>query len=50
MFSQASAILFGGGGGGGGSRDGYRSGRYASYWNAFLLVNGIIFFDNDDVP
>ena len=28
------------GGPGGAPRDGYCWGRYASYWNAFLLVNG----------
>ena len=44
MFSQASVILSTVGGGCAwqrgvrGRRDGHCSGRYASYWNAFLLL------------
>ena len=51
MFLHLSDILFtegevvvsgGGGGGGGGGIPPLPGGRYASYWNAFLLL---IFFD-----
>ena len=61
MFLQVSVILFTGGvRGPGGVRSGglpggdplhdYCCGRYASYWNAFLLNHGSHFFRTDKIP